>query len=64
MSSSVLDNAARQATVRHGGFHHHLEHEHNMEHYMDFIFLVRSKDPQDYTGPEQRIKARPGLRPA
>ena len=30
---------------------------HNMEHYMDFIFLVRSKDPTDYTGPEQKIKA-------
>lgn len=38
-------------------FEDHINHEHNMWHYLYFVVLVRVKDPTEFTGPESYVYA-------
>lgn len=38
-----------------GGFRHHVRHEHNMWHYLYFLYHLRLKDPTEYTGQESYV---------
>lgn len=38
-------------------FEDHINHEHNMWHYLYFVVLVRVKDPTEFSGPESYVYA-------